>query len=91
MADEDTRTDLVERLLNFTRNDLLGDREIEDLTARTPLLEWGVLNSMQTARLVAWIREELGVRIPPARIVSRNFRTLETVADLVLSLREGAA
>lgn len=77
----------LDRLVDYVKNELLEGVEIGELTAETPLLEWGVLNSMQTARLVSWIREELGVRIPPTQVVSRNFQTLRTVADLVERLR----
>jgi acyl carrier protein len=42
-----------------------------------------VLNSIETARLVAYIRETFGVRLPPTAMTARNFRDLETIAGLV--------
>lgn len=80
----------LDRLVDYVKNELLEGAELEELTTETPLLEWGVLNSMQTARLVSWIREELGVQIPPTQVVSRNFQTLRTVAELVERLRTAA-
>ncbi len=70
---------------------LLGDDSASDLTARTPLLELGVLNSVETSRLVAYIRETFGVRLPPTALTANNFRDLETIAGLVVGHRADQA
>lgn len=80
------RTDVLAEIEEFVRTQLLhGDRSAE-LTSTTPLLEWGVLNSMNIARLLTFIRENLGVNVPPQHIVGRNFRDLDSVTDLTVSL-----
>jgi len=80
------RSDVLAEIEEFVRTQLLhGDRSAE-LTPATPLLEWGVLNSMNIARLLTFIRENLGVHVPPQHIVGRNFRDLDSVTDLTVSL-----
>lgn len=87
----ENRTVLLDRLTEYTRSELLGGQAADDLDAQTPLLEWGVLNSLETARLLAFIREEFDVRVPPAQVTSAHFRNLETIADLVSTLQADAA
>jgi acyl carrier protein len=80
------RADVLHKLRDYTERELLDGKDVEQFDTTTPLLEWGLLNSIETARLIAFIRDEFGVRVPPADMVSRNFHDLERVADLVESL-----
>jgi acyl carrier protein len=91
MSTNDEREQLLGKLSAYTERELLDGKELEEFTTTTPLLEWGLLNSIETARLVAYIREEFGVRVPPTEMVGRNFQNLESIADMVRSLRETAA
>ncbi|SBT42793.1 acyl carrier protein [Micromonospora auratinigra] len=79
----------LSRLVEYTRTVLLGG-DADGLTPETPLLEWGVLDSLKTARLVGWIRDEFGVRVPPTKMNGANFRDLNSIAALVESLRDPA-
>ena len=81
----DDRDSVLQALTDYVRRDLLGD-EGGDLAPDSPLLEWGVLNSMNTARLLTYLREEMNVFVPPTHITGRHFRDLNSVTDLVLSL-----
>lgn len=90
MAD-DGRTDVVEKLVEFVRRELLDGKDVTELTTTTPLLDWGLLNSIETTRLVAFIREEFAVRVPPTDMVSRHFKDIESITDLVVSLRAPVA
>ena len=85
MPQED-RTALLDKLTVYTRDELLGGKS-DDLDAQTPLLEWGVLNSLETARLLAYIRDEFDVRIPPAKVTATHFRNLDSITDLVSELQ----
>jgi acyl carrier protein len=51
--------------------------------AQTPLLEWGLLNSMELARLLAFVRARFGVTPPADEITPANFRNLECVVRMV--------
>jgi len=58
------------------------------LDAETPLLEWGVLNSMELGRMAALLRVKFGVALEPGDLKADHFRTLGHVAKFVI-LRQG--
>src|SRR5215469_11904686 len=66
---------------NFLNGDPKG--ELHDTT---PLLEWEILNSMNSALLLNFLREELGVRVPLAAINAANFRDIKSISTLVTGL-----
>jgi len=82
-------------LLDFLKKHVLagaGPNGSESgLTANTPLLEWGVLNSLRLTQLLAFIRDELQVDVSPEYIVGRNFQDLDAITRLVISLHDNPA
>ena len=80
-----TRDAVYELLATYVAETLLSEKT-ETLEPDTPLLEWGILNSMNTAKLLTFIRESLGVEVPITHITGTHFRTLGTITDLVHSL-----
>jgi acyl carrier protein len=85
-----TRDQVRDRTANYIRRELLGDNQMS-LEPDTPLLQWGILNSMNTARLLTFIREELKVIITPVHITGKHFQTLNTIVDLIYSLHSEQA
>jgi peptidyl carrier protein len=85
------RAALLDQLLHYVRTELEVGVPSEQITADSTLLEWGVLDSVRTARLLAHIRSEHGLRIPPRYMTGEHFRTVGTITDLILSLRAEAA
>lgn len=78
-----TREDVTTELLGFVRNSFLdGDPEGE-LDADTPLLELGILNSLNTALLIAHLDEEFGVRLPLSDANADTFRSVRRLSDVV--------
>lgn len=64
---------------------LLPEGEDLDLAPDTPLLEWGILNSLSTVRLLNHLRQDLGAPITSADLVGDNFRDLDAIVTLVLT------
>ncbi len=56
------------------------------LAPDTPLLEWGILTSLSTMRLVSFIGERFAVQVPLDEVIGSNFKDLDAVARLVDSL-----
>jgi clorobiocin biosynthesis protein CloN5 len=82
---EDARSaELAQRLIHFIRNRFLAGDEAHELTVSTPLLDWGVLDSLRTIMLVNHIRVELGLPFPAEQVRPENLRTVEHV---VLTIR----
>jgi clorobiocin biosynthesis protein CloN5 len=88
-----TGADVFDRLAGFIRRELLGDDDgtagADDLDATTPLLQTGILNSMNTARLLTFIRAEFGLTVSPMYITGTHFKDLGAVTALVLQLSNG--
>jgi peptidyl carrier protein len=58
-----------------------------ELAADAPLLEWGVLDSLGLADLLAFVEEQFALSIPLGEITPANFRSIETIASLLGRLR----
>lgn len=84
-------TEVLAQLNSFFVNTLLNEEQARSLMPDTSLRELGALNSLGMARLVTFIREGLGVEIPLRELTSGNFRTLNQITRLVLSVRETVA
>jgi clorobiocin biosynthesis protein CloN5 len=72
-------------LMEFIRDEFLWGDDDRELTESTPLLEWGIIDSLRTALLLAHMREKLGVFVSPAKINARNFRDVTSIAALVVA------
>jgi medium-chain acyl-[acyl-carrier-protein] hydrolase len=79
------RTDVLATLTDYISREVL-DGQADDLEPTTPLLEWGVLNSMEMTRLLAFLQETFHVQVPADRIVGANFKNLAAITDLVVQL-----
>lgn len=86
MTDEEVST----RLLAFIRRRFLDGDPGNELDETVPLLEWGLLSSLSTVLLLAFIRDDLGVGIPREEVNSRNFRDIRSIAALVARHRQAA-
>jgi len=80
------RATLLDQLLQYIKTELEVGVPAEQITADSPLLEWGVLDSVRTARLLSHIRSEYGLRVPPRDMTGEHFRSVGTITDLILSL-----
>ena len=54
-----------------------------ELDPKTPLLEWGVIDSLALTDVLAFIEDEFEVTIPAEEITPENLRDLESIAALV--------
>jgi acyl carrier protein len=68
----------------------VSERILQDSTVMiepdTPLLEWGILNSVSTVQLIGFIRERFEVDVPPEEVAGRNFRDLQSISQLLEQL-----
>lgn len=78
--------EVSDRLLSYIRETFLGGDPQAELDESTPLLEWGILTSMNTAVLLTFVHTELGVDIPPDRINGEHFKDVRSIAGLVRDL-----
>jgi acyl carrier protein len=63
--------------------DLAADVSREDLTPDFPLIDSGVLDSISTYKLAAFLAERFHVAIEDADMTYRNLQSLEAIASMV--------
>ena len=83
-----SQAEVAARLLAFIRERFLAGDPQGELDKTTPLLEWGILNSLNTAILIGYIYRELGISVPADRVDASAFRSVESIS---LMLTEVAA
>jgi medium-chain acyl-[acyl-carrier-protein] hydrolase len=86
------QTEILDSLKNYISSELLEGQDI-GLDASTPLLEWGIINSLEMARLVTFIQNQFEVVVPADKIIIQYFKNLTSITNLVVELtqREPAA
>jgi peptidyl carrier protein len=77
---------ISKELQEYVRTDFLDGDEAAELTETSPLLEWGVLNSLNIAQLISFVHQRYGVDIPPERITGKHFGDIRSIAGLVEDL-----
>jgi acyl carrier protein len=82
-----TRGEIEDELKSFIVREFL-DGKAAGLDADTPLLEWGVIDSMVMANMLAFIETRFGIEVPPGELTAQNFQSLTAISTLLLSLRE---
>ena len=75
--------DVVTQLHTYFAQNVLDGRDI-GLDVTTPLLEWGVINSLEIVRLLAFIRTRFAVEIPLHALTAERFTNLLSIAELIM-------
>ncbi|CAL9465645.1 MULTISPECIES: hypothetical protein [Streptomyces] len=76
------------RVLDFIRTEFLWSDEDRAIDAATPLLEWGIIDSLRIALLQAFILNEWDVSVPTARIDAKNFKNAASIAAMICELEQ---
>lgn len=73
---------IIEYLKTYFAQDVLGGKDI-GLDETTPLLEWGIINSIETARLLSFINKRFDVSIPPDKLTADAFTNIVSISNLI--------
>jgi acyl carrier protein len=79
------QSEVLESLKGYVSREILDGKDI-GLDGSAPLLEWGIINSIEIARLVAFIQNRFDVEVPGEKIVIEHFKDLNSITALVLEL-----
>ncbi len=79
--------DMNFRLLTFIQKNLAPEHLTDEITDTSQLFELGVLDSLRTAMLLNFIRDELGTTVPPLMVEYRNFQDVVSITTMVRSLQ----
>ncbi len=81
------QSEVMASLKGYISREILDGKDI-GLDDSTPLLEWGIINSMEIARLVSFIQDRFGVEVPSDKITIEYFKDLTAITNLVLELEQ---
>jgi acyl carrier protein len=84
-VDANGKRQVLATLTDYISREALEGRD-EGLQPTSPLLAWGIINSLEITRLVAFIRQQFGVAVPGDRMIADHFKDLESIAALVIEL-----
>lgn len=74
--------EILDILRSYVSEQVLQDSTVK-IEPDTPLLEWGILNSVSTVQLIGFIRERFEIEVPPEDVAGRNFRDLQSISQLL--------
>jgi methoxymalonate biosynthesis acyl carrier protein len=77
-----TRFDVAPEIREWLKQNVTGGREVAD---DEPLIENGVLTSLQTVELVMFLEERFGIVIEDEEFDEENFGSIEAMSELVAS------
>jgi acyl carrier protein len=77
-----TREEILQALKEHIAQHILNGEDV-GLDGQTPLLEWGILNSIEIMRLLSFIAERFHVNISPGKLTANNFNTLDSITGVV--------
>ncbi|GAA0997669.1 hypothetical protein GCM10009555_095610 [Acrocarpospora macrocephala] len=81
-----TTEEIASRLVAFIQQNLVPADVDMEVDETTPLLLSGLLDSLRTARLLNFIRREIGVPIPAAKLDAENFADVATIVAVIKEL-----
>ena len=80
MSDE-----LMQKIKNFIMEEFLPGEDPDELTATTPLISGGILDSIATLKLVMFMEEKYGVSFEPHEVDKENLDNLVSIVRVLES------
>lgn len=74
----------------FVEQELLHGED-RGVDATTPLLEWGIIESLSLMSLLTFLERHFELSVPDSEMLPDNFQNLNTITDLVLRLKSQRA
>jgi acyl carrier protein len=59
------------------------------LTVDTPLIQSGLIDSLNLFKLITFLQKQFGVKIAPTEVILENFATIQAIATLVGRKQQG--
>jgi acyl carrier protein len=79
------RSEMLGELRQFVVHELLDGRDT-GLDEHTPLLAWGVIDSLSVAYLVQFTHERFGIEVPQREVTPDNLTDLDAYADMLVRI-----
>lgn len=82
-----TLNDVEQTVKSYILSEFLPGEDPAQLTATTPLISIGVLDSLATLKLVAFLEEQFKISVAAHEADAENLDSIERIARLVESKR----
>jgi acyl carrier protein len=79
--------DIKSKAKEFIMEQFLPGESPENLTDSTELITGGILDSLATLKLVAFLEESYGITVAPSDLVADNLNSITRIANFVESKR----
>ncbi len=79
------QTDVEQTVKAYILAEFLAGEDPAQLTATTPLISTGILDSLATLKLVAFLEQEFSIAIGAHAADTENLDTIDRIAKLVAS------
>ena len=80
-------TEPIESLIvRFIRDELADGAAVDPIDPDENLFASGLVDSVGIVRLIAHLKEQLGVSVPPTDLIPENFRTVRVMATYMQGL-----
>jgi acyl carrier protein len=83
--------DIQSTVKAYILEQFLPDANGDELTASTPLIAGGILDSLATVRLVMFLEQHYGIEVQAHEVSAENLDTLERIANLVRSKKSAGS
>jgi len=83
--------DIQTTVKDYILKEFLPGEDPAELTETTPLISGGILDSIATLKLVAFIEERYAITLAAHEADVEHLDTVNAIADLILSKRKGTA
>lgn len=90
MTTELSESDISARLISFIRERFLDGDATGELDETSPLLEWGVINSLNSVILLSFIAEEFGASFLLENIDATTFKSVRNMTMMLSGATEGS-
>lgn len=79
--------EMKQTIIDYIKKEYLHEEDDTEITATTPLISGGIVDSFSMVSLKVFLEKEYGVQIPDAKVTPEAFDTVEGIVSLVKELR----
>ena len=90
MTPEPSEAEISARLIAFIRERFLDGDAAGELDETSPLLEWGIINSLNTVILLSFISEEFGTPYSLENIDATTFKSVRNMTLMLSGATKGS-
>jgi acyl carrier protein len=82
---------VTEKIKDYLMREFLPGEDPDELTATTPLITGGILDSIAALKLVMFLEDEYRVTFEPHEVNRENLDTIARIVQLLISKTAAAA